>query len=91
MNDDIVRGLISGLIGPPLFEWAKKYSYLLVFIATIVIVQACLILSLVDALGWRTAVQKAWAPVAIAVSIGCGALAVICVFVGRITSPKERP
>jgi len=90
VNDDIVRALLSGLIGPPLFEWAKKYSYLLVFIATIVIVQACLILSLADELGWGTAVEKAWAPVAIAVSIGCGVLAVVCVFVGRITSPNER-
>lgn len=90
MLDDIFRGVLSGLITPPLIQWAKKYSYRIVFIVAAVGMQAYFIIRLVyDDFGWLESIRKSLTPLVLCISLASGVFAVFCVFLCRLTSPKK--
>lgn len=89
MIDDIVRGILSGIISPPLFQWMRKYSYWFVFFLATIGIHLYLVFGLASDFGWIASLRKSFTPVAVCISVGGGLFAVFCVFLLRSSVHKK--
>lgn len=94
MNNDIYHGVISGLFGPVIARWATRFKYRIIFVATVAGIYGCSLIAIVRTVGWHIAfrvfVERVLTPAGVFAPIGCGLLAVGCVFISSIGMPSDK-
>ena len=88
MIDDVFSGILSGLFGPVISQWALKFRYRLIFAVVVISIYVFAYLSIVIGNGWSNSfdifIDRTFTLTGVLVPIGIGLIAVACVFVSSV-------
>jgi LytS/YehU family sensor histidine kinase len=94
MIDEILSGMLGGLLGPALAKWLGRFRYWVIFFVAMIAAHVGLFVAGVYAKGFQAAIKitlrETFTPVGILVPMGIGFLVVAVIFVGSFRN-KNAP